>query len=127
MTQLIALKKNSQGQQVKTPGLPPFAELLTLWGNALVEGGLDPILRSFAAQLQSWDRELPFRCKKPVYGLFLLLFSLFIYLPSWINRSTPLEKSSPGVMVAPLPEMDPLIAADTLLIYLSPKPICDDE
>lgn len=123
---MLSMEKSPEVQQLKGLGLPAFSDILISLGTR-IEESVDPILRSVATRLQSWDSELSPVWRKPVYGLFLLLLSLLIYLPSWIFDPIPKEKSSPAVMIAPLPKMDPMIAPDTLLIYLSPKPICYEE
>lgn len=123
---MLSIGKSPEVQQLKGLGLPAFSDILTSLGTRIGKS-VEPFLRSLAARLQSWDRELSLVWKRPVYGLLLLLFSLLIYLPSWMYDSVPKEQSNPAVMIAPLPKMDPMIAPDTLLIYLSPKPICYEE
>ncbi|WP_288373874.1 hypothetical protein [uncultured Algoriphagus sp.] len=92
-----------------------------------LEARMEPILRSLTLRLQSWDQCISQKKRKWMYALLFLLIGLLIYLPSRMADSAGKAKISPAVFIAPLPQTDPLIAPDTLLIYLSPKPICYEE
>ena len=112
-------------KESKWEGIIPlrfFAITLT-W----LEARMEPILRNLTLRLQSWDQCISQKKRKWMYALLFLLIGLLIYLPSRMADSAGKAKISPAVLIAPLPQTDPLIAPDTLLIYLSPKPICYEE